>query len=135
MSTHRWLNCPNREVRTLSPAFKQLVSAASQQPVPDDGNRMGTPVVVLKIGLRPVRQGPVSSGKMGERWSSMGTIMARRTRSGTLVGPGTNRKFRPAIDDLLSVTAALGVIDMERHSHGYALGAHVSMIYEISRGA
>src|SRR5258708_39021320 len=98
MSAQRWLNCPKREVRILSPGFKQLVSAASQQPVPDEGKRMGAPVVVLKMGLSAVRQARVSSGKMGERWSSMRTIMARRTRSGTLVGPGTNRQFRPAID-------------------------------------
>src|ERR1700738_4047829 len=101
MSAHRWLNCPKREVRTLSPGFRQLVRAASQQPVPDDGNKMGAPVVVLNTGFKALKQARVSSGKMGERWSSIATAMARRTRSGTLVGPGTNRKLRPAIRDLL----------------------------------
>src|SRR5258707_15055835 len=58
---------------------------------------MGLPEVVLNTGFRALRQARVSSGKIGERWSSIGTAMARRTRSGTLVGPGTNRKLRPAI--------------------------------------
>jgi hypothetical protein len=39
----------------------------------------------------------VSSGNFEERWSSIATIMARMTRSGTFVGPGTNKKFRPGI--------------------------------------
>src|SRR3984893_4665537 len=101
MSTQRWLNWPKRAASTLSPGFRQFVSAASLQPVPDEGNRMGVPVVVLNTGFRPVRQARVSSGKMGERWSSIGTAMARRTRSGTLVGAGTNRQLGPAIRDLL----------------------------------
>ena len=74
-----------------------MVRAASQQPVPDDGKRMGAPEVVLKMGFKALKQARVSSGKMGERWSSMATDMARITRSGTLVGPGTNRKLRPAM--------------------------------------
>src|ERR1700722_834604 len=97
MSAQRWLNCPKREVRTLSPGFRQLVSAASQQPVPEDGKRMGLPEVVLNMGFKAFKQARVNSGKMGERWSSIGTAMARSTRSGTLVGPGTNKKLRPAI--------------------------------------
>jgi hypothetical protein len=42
-----------------------LVSAASQHPVPDEGNRIGLALVVLKIGLRPSRQARASSGKIG----------------------------------------------------------------------
>ena len=67
MSIHRWLNWPKRDARTLSPAFRQLVSAASQQPVPEEGKMIGLPVVVLKIGFRPVRHARVSSGKIEER--------------------------------------------------------------------
>src|SRR3569833_3237831 len=67
MSTHRWLNWPNRETSTLSPEHRQFVRAASQQPGPDDGKRMGVPVVVLKTGLRPFRTVRVSSGKIGDR--------------------------------------------------------------------
>src|SRR3954466_13559263 len=37
-----------------------------------------------------------SSAKSGLRWSIVGKSMARRTRSGTLVGPGICRKWRPA---------------------------------------
>src|SRR5579872_1383897 len=97
MSTHRWLNCPKREASTLSPGLRVFVSAASQQPVPEEGNRMGVPLVVLKTGLSPLRQANVSRGKLGDRWSSIATVMARSTRSGTLVGPGTKRKLRPAM--------------------------------------
>src|SRR5208283_2968895 len=58
---------------------------------------MGLAEVVLNTGFKPSRQARLNSGKMGERWSSIGTTMARKTRSGTLLGPGTNRKLRPAI--------------------------------------
>src|SRR6185437_11634915 len=101
MSIHRWLNCPKRAARTLSPGFRQLLRAASQQPVPEDGKMMGLAVVVLNTDFKPSRQARVSAGKVGERWSSIGTCIARRTRSGTLVGPGTNRKLRPAMPNLL----------------------------------
>ena len=40
-------------------------------------------------------QARVSSGKAEERWSSIGRSIARRTRSGMFVGPGTKRKWRP----------------------------------------
>src|SRR5829696_7782382 len=36
-----------------------------------------------------------SSAKSGPRWSIVGASMARSTRSGTLVGPGICRKWRP----------------------------------------
>src|SRR5471032_421252 len=101
ISTQRWLNWPKRDANTLSPAFRQLVSAASQQPVPEEGKRIGLPVVVLNTGFKAFRQERVSSGKIGDRWSSIATCMARRTRSGTLVGPGTKRKLRPAIESPL----------------------------------
>jgi hypothetical protein len=65
--------------------------------VPEEGKIMGAPVTVLKIDLRPVRQALVSSGNFGERWSSWDTTMALKTRSGTFVGPGTNKKLRPAM--------------------------------------
>ena len=96
MSTHRWLNWPKREASTLSPGFRQLVSAASQQPVPERGNDGGARRR-LEDGFQSVRQARVSSGKIGDRWSSIETFIARSTRSGTFVGPGTNRKLRPAI--------------------------------------
>src|SRR5580692_72557 len=101
MSIHRWVNCPKRDASTLSPGLRQLVNAASQQPVPDDGKMIGTPVVVLKTFFRLSSTPRVSSGNFEERWSSIATTIARWTRSGTLVGPGTNRKLRPAMMNLL----------------------------------
>ena len=46
MSIHRWLNCPKREARTVSPGDRVLVNAASQQPVPEEGNTKGVPTLV-----------------------------------------------------------------------------------------
>ncbi len=97
ISIHKWLNWPKRAASTLSPGDKVLVSAASQQPVPEDGNTKGVPDWVRKTSRKPVMMVRVSWGKRGERWSSIDTIMARWMRSGTFVGPGTNRKLRPAI--------------------------------------
>src|SRR5258708_4105996 len=120
MSAQRWLNCPKREVKTLSPGFRQLVRTASQQPVPDEGKRMGLPEVVLNTGFRALRQARVSSGKIGERWSSIATAMARRTRSGTLVGPGTNRKLRPAMINLLRRCGVVQPLAKLRQMRGIA---------------
>src|SRR3954470_21960629 len=38
-----------------------------------------------------------SSAKSGLRWSIVGKSIARSTRSGTLVGPGICRKWRPEL--------------------------------------
>ena len=91
MSIQRWLNIPNRAASTLSPGESVLESEASQAPVPLAGKMNAWPVVVLKIFLRSWNSGPASPGKSDERWSSMARCMARRIRSGTLVGPGTKR--------------------------------------------
>ena len=81
------------------------------------------------------------------------TDIARRMRSGTLVGPGTNKKLRPAIVDLLrlcvdhaDIRRSFGAIEKIANS-GYPKApgrskkrvAHkiarlLSMIYEISGG-
>src|SRR5579862_2524734 len=97
MSIHRWLNWPKREASSLSPGDRVLVNAASQPPVPEDGNMNTCPVFVLKTFFRSLRTLRESSGNLDDRWSSIATIMARCTRSGTFVGPGTNRKFLPAM--------------------------------------
>src|SRR5205809_8136179 len=55
------------------------------------------PVVVRKTFLRSRNSAAVSVGKAEDRWSSMARSIARRIRSGTFVGPGTNRKLRPAM--------------------------------------
>ena len=97
MSIQRWLNWPNRTESTRSPEESVLASTASHAPVPDDGKMNVWPVRVLKTRFRSSNSGSVSSGKVGLRWSSIATCMARRMRSGTLVGPGTCRKWRPGI--------------------------------------
>src|SRR5437764_10924244 len=74
-----------------------LVIAASHAPVPEDGIMKPWAVAVLNTFLRSLRTLVESSGNLDDRWSSIATIMARCTRSGTLVGPGTNRKFRPGM--------------------------------------
>src|SRR5256885_4190530 len=57
----------------------------------------GWPVVVLKACLTSRNTAVESSGNADDRWSSMARSIARRIRSGTFVGPGTNRKLRPAM--------------------------------------
>src|SRR6266550_8462197 len=96
-SIHRWLNWPKRGASSLSPGDSVLVRAASQAPVPLPENMKGWPVSDLKTFLSSWNNDIVKSGNLDDRWSSMATIMARITRSGTLVGPGTKRKFRPGI--------------------------------------
>src|SRR5215210_1301407 len=88
---------PKRDARTLSPGDRVLESAASHAPVPLDGKMKAWPELVLKIFFRLSSTGAASAGKSDDLWSSMARCIARRTRSGTLVGPGTKRKLRPAI--------------------------------------
>src|SRR3990172_718856 len=58
---------------------------------------MTTWPVVLKTRFIPWSTSLPSTPKSGPRWSMVGKSMARRTRSGTLVGPGIWRKWRPAV--------------------------------------
>jgi hypothetical protein len=57
--------------------------------------------VVLKICFRFSSTGAASLGKSDDRWSSIAMCIARRMRSGVLVGPGTKRKLRPAMREPL----------------------------------
>src|SRR5689334_7256969 len=100
MSIQRWLNIPNRAARTRSPGERVLERDASHAPVPLAGKTNAWPEVVLKIFFRSSSTGLASAGKSDDRWSSIARCMARRTRSGTLVGPGTKRKLRPAMENL-----------------------------------
>src|SRR6202034_390612 len=97
MSIHRWLNCPKLAASIRSPGDSVLVNAASQAPVPEEGNRKICPVVVLNTFLRSFRTLIESSGNFEERWSSIATSMARCTRSGTLAAAGTNNIVRPGM--------------------------------------
>src|SRR4051794_36883006 len=100
MSIQRWLNMPKRAAITRSPGESVLLSAASQAPVPLAGKMNAWPSFVLKTFLRSRSTGAASSGKVDDRWSSIGRCIALRMRSGTFVGPGTNRKLRPGMQDL-----------------------------------
>src|SRR6185295_1983646 len=62
---------------------------------------------VRKMRCRPARTSLPSSANSGPRWSMVGKSMARRTRSGTLVGPGICRKWRPARLGMSYSTCAL----------------------------
>src|SRR3954447_18857993 len=68
--------------------------AASHAPVPLAGETTTGPLV-RKTCCRPARTSLPSSAKPGPRWSIVGASVARSTRSGTFVGPGICRKWRP----------------------------------------
>src|SRR5690242_675731 len=57
---------------------------------------MTTGCFVWKMRLIPSSTSLPSAWNSGPRWSIVGRSMARRIRSGTLVGPGIWRKWRPA---------------------------------------
>src|SRR5262245_24225010 len=58
---------------------------------------MITGLVVLKMVLMPSRQRLASLANSGPRWSMIGVSIARSTRSGSGVGPGIWRKWRPTL--------------------------------------
>src|ERR1044071_7393776 len=58
---------------------------------------MITGLVVLKIVLMPSRHFLASLANSGPRWSMIGVSIARNTRSGSGVGPGICRKWRPTL--------------------------------------
>jgi hypothetical protein len=86
-SCHSVANCPVSDISTRSPADSVLTSAASHAPVPEDG-KMKTSASVLNTRFMPSSTSRPSSPKPGPRWSMVGLSMARRIRSGTLLGPG-----------------------------------------------
>ena len=95
ISVHRVEKCPVSLISTMSPGESVFTSAASHAPVPDDG-KITTSPRVRNISRRPVSTRWPSRPNPGPRWSMVGRSMARRIRSGTLVGPGIWRKWRPA---------------------------------------
>ena len=56
---------------------------------------MMTGPAVLKIFWQPSNTALASSANCELRWSMTGMSMARSTRSGTGLGPGICRKWRP----------------------------------------
>src|SRR4030095_10649453 len=107
-----------RGASTLSPGERVLLSAASQAPVPLEGNIKTCPVSVLNIFFSSRNNDNVSSGNLEDRWSSIATIIARITRSGTLVGPETNRKLRPGLLGI-GVVSSLRKQLSQSHRHSY----------------
>src|SRR5437667_11526940 len=77
---------------------------------------MMTGLAVLKMVLMPSRHRLASLANSGPRWSMIGVSMARSTRSGSCVGPGMCRKWRPTgreeffdIDQVLAGVAVSGI--------------------------
>ena len=66
---------------------------------------MNTGLAVLKTVLMPESTFSPSALNSGPRWSITGMSMARRMRSGTGVGPGICRKWRPARRGVLDMVA------------------------------
>src|SRR3954463_4897686 len=60
---------------------------------------MTTGLVVLKMVLMPSRAFLAILANSGPRWSMIGVSIARSTRSGSGVGPGICRKWRPGLRD------------------------------------
>src|SRR6185295_17557501 len=58
---------------------------------------MTTGLVVLKMVLMPSRAFLAILANSGPRWSMIGVSIARSTRSGSGVGPGICRKWRPGL--------------------------------------
>ena len=56
---------------------------------------MTTGPSVRKTSRMPSSTSSPSVAKSGPRWSIVGASIARSTRSGTFVGPGICRKWRP----------------------------------------
>ena len=66
---------------------------------------MITGLAVLNTVLMPESTFNPNALKSGPRWSITGMSMARRMRSGTGVGPGICRKWRPARRGVLDMMA------------------------------
>jgi len=71
----------------LSPEFTKLLKAHSMLPVPEEV-RTKASFLVWKTYFRFSMMLSYKASNFGPRWLIMGFIMARITRSGTLVGPG-----------------------------------------------
>src|SRR6185437_14405009 len=106
---HSAAKCPVSAISTVSPGDRVLTRAASQAPVPDEG-KMTTGSPVPKTRRSPGMMSRNKAANSGPRWSITGAAMARSTRSGTLVGPGIWRKWRPeCISELYEQDPGLGL--------------------------
>src|SRR6516164_7008092 len=72
---------------------------------------MMTGLVVLKIVLMPSSTRLASAANSGPRWSMIGVSIARRMRSGSGVGPGICKKWRPTVREaFLDISFSLAVL-------------------------
>src|SRR5688500_18940816 len=69
---------------------------------------------VLKMRFMPSSTSFEITWNAGPRWSMVGRSIARSTRSGTLVGPGICRKWRPAGMRCSSETANMSIVPQPR---------------------
>src|SRR5438874_1369711 len=81
---------------------------------------MTTAPVVWKTCWSPPRTSRTRAENSGPRWSIVGRDNARRQRSGTLVGPGIWRKWRPLMRPAESAASLVpqGVDRIERRGLG-----------------
>src|SRR5712692_7031506 len=86
---HNVANWPVSKASTRSPGESVFTSAASQAPVPEEGK------IAIAPDVRKIRCIPAMTAMSGPRWSITGWSIARRMRSGTLLGPGICRKCLP----------------------------------------
>ena len=86
--TQPWAKKPCSKARTESPADRVFAIAASQAPLPDAGE-MKTSCSVRNTRLIPSSSCGTSSAKAGPRWSMVARDIARSTRAGVFVGPGS----------------------------------------------
>ena len=91
---HRVANMPLSNISTGSPGDSVLTIPASQAPVADPGYMATGPEALNSRRKRGISSSAISAN-FGPRWSMVGIDMAASTLSGTLVGPGTCRKWRP----------------------------------------
>ena len=105
LSVAKW---PVSYMSTRSPGESVLTSAASHAPVPEAGKMM-TGLSVLKTCFSPARTSWPSFWNSGPRWSIVARSIARSTRSGTFVGPGICRKWRP-LKCVIVVSASKGLL-------------------------
>ena len=93
-SPHFEAKNPLFQRRTRSPGERTLARALSQHPVAEDG-KMKTCAGSPNTHFNPSNNPSVISPNSGPRWSMTDRFMARNTRSGTAVGPGSWRKCLP----------------------------------------
>jgi len=84
--------CPDSAMLLAAVADDKIAFLAA---VPEPGKMKTSPVSVRRTRLRSRKSPMVRSPKSGARMSSGPTFMARRTSSGTFVGPGMNRWVWP----------------------------------------